>query len=62
MNNGRKLTRSHNRILGGVLAGIAEYFGWDITWTRIIFVLIILITNFPGILAYLIAWVLIPEN
>lgn len=62
MKNGRKLTRSNNRVLGGVIAGIAEYFGWDITWTRIIFVFLALVTNFPGILAYLIAWVLIPEK
>lgn len=27
MKNGRKLTRSNNRVLGGVIAGIAEYFG-----------------------------------
>jgi len=32
----KKLTRSNNRMLAGVCAGLADYFGWDVTIVRII--------------------------
>lgn len=35
----KRLTRSNNRMIGGVCAGIADYFEWDITLVRIIYVL-----------------------
>ena len=41
MENEKKLTRSSNRMIAGVCAGIAEYFGWDATLLRIVY-----ITNF----------------
>ena len=34
MENEKKLTRSSNRMIAGVCAGIAEYFGWDPTLLR----------------------------
>ena len=36
----RRLTRSNNRMIAGVCAGIAEYFNWDITLVRIVYVLL----------------------
>lgn len=55
MSKKKHLTRSRsNRILGGVLGGIAEYFGWDVTLTRIIYVIISLMA-FPGVIFYLLA-------
>ena len=39
MENEKKLTRSSNRMIAGVCAGIAEYFGWDPTLLRIVYVL-----------------------
>ena len=33
----KKLTRSNNRMLAGVCAGLADYFGWDVTVVRIIY-------------------------
>ena len=62
MSKKKQLMRSRsNRILGGVLGGVAEYFGWDVTFTRIIYVLISLMA-FPGIIFYLLAWIIIPEE
>ena len=46
------------RILGGVSAGLAAYFGIDVVWVRLLF-LILLFTG-PGILLYLILWIIIP--
>lgn len=48
-----------DKILGGVLSGLAAYFGWDVAWTRIA-VLICGIFLHGFILAYIIAWIIIP--
>lgn len=62
MNASRPLRRSrHNRWIGGVVGGLAEFFGLDPTLARIIYVLVsILSAAFPGILVYIILWILIP--
>ena len=62
MTNGRRLTRSRDKMIAGVCAGIAEYFGWDVTLFRIVFVLAsILSVAFPGILVYVVLWVVMPR-
>lgn len=49
-------------MIAGVCAGIAEYFGWDTTLFRSVFVLVsILSVAFPGILVYLVLWVVMPR-
>lgn len=60
----RPLTRSRSdRMLAGVIGGIARRFGWDSNLTRIGYVLLsILSAAFPGILVYLILWLLMPEE
>jgi len=49
------------RMVAGVLAGIALAYGWDLTVTRILFVVLVLLTSGLGALAYLAAWVLMPD-
>jgi phage shock protein C len=58
------LTRTVNdRVLAGVVGGIARRFGWSPTLTRIGYVLLsVLSAGFPGILVYLVLWLLIPEG
>ena len=60
----RPLTRSRtDRMLAGVIGGIARRFGWDSNLTRIGYVLVsILSAAFPGILVYLVLWLLMPEE
>jgi len=59
----KKLTRSHNQVIAGVCAGIAEYFGWDIGLVRILYLLIsIFSAAFPGIIVYIILWIVMPER
>ena len=60
----RTLARSRNdRVLAGVVAGIATRFGWNPTLLRVIYVLAsALSAAFPGILVYLILWLLMPEE
>ena len=64
MNQPRPFTRSRNdRILAGVMGGIAQRFGWHPTMVRVIFVIVsIASAAFPGILVYLILWLLMPEG
>lgn len=57
----KKLRRSKNQIVGGVCAGIANYFDWDFTLVRAIYaVLTIFTAAFPGVLLYLILWIVMP--
>lgn len=59
-----RLERSRNdRMIAGVLGGVARRFGWSSTLLRVLFVLVsILSAAFPGILVYLVAWLLIPDE
>ncbi|TDK28402.1 PspC domain-containing protein [Luteimonas aestuarii] len=58
------LTRTVNdRVLAGVVGGVARRFGWHPTWTRVGYILLsILSAAFPGILVYLVLWLLMPEG
>ncbi|NUN08219.1 MAG: PspC domain-containing protein [Ignavibacteriaceae bacterium] len=56
-----QLRRSKNKMIAGVCAGIAEYFKLDPTIVRVAYVLVsIFSAAFPGILIYIILWVVIP--
>lgn len=50
-----------DRVLGGVAGGIARYFGVDPILIRLGFVLLV-IAGGSGVLIYLIAWLIIPEE
>ena len=57
----KKLTKSQtNRMLCGVCAGIAEYLGMDPTVIRLLWV-ILTFCGGSGIIAYIIAAIIIPE-
>ena len=59
----RLLRRSRtNRMIAGVVGGLAEYFGVDPTLLRVVYVVgSIVSAAFPGLLVYLLLWLLIPE-
>ena len=62
MTTARRLTRSRNKMIAGVCAGIAEYFGWEVTLFRVVYVIVsVLSAAFPGILVYLVLWVVMPR-
>lgn len=53
----------HNAMIAGVCAGLARHFGWSVNGTRVVYVLAsILSAAFPGILVYIILWLLLPES
>ncbi|GGK04532.1 PspC domain-containing protein [Luteimonas terricola] len=52
-----------DRVLVGVVGGIARRFGWNSTLLRVLYVVFsVLSAAFPGILAYLLLWLLMPED
>jgi phage shock protein PspC (stress-responsive transcriptional regulator) len=58
----RKLYRSQkDKIIAGVCGGLAEYFEIDSTLVRLIFVVIVLAGG-AGVLAYIILWIVVPQN
>ena len=48
------------RMVAGICAGLAEYFGLDVTLVRVIVTVVSVITGGTGALAYLVAWMIIP--
>lgn len=61
--NKSRLTRSGNRVIAGVCGGLAEWLGWDIALVRLLYLILsIFSAGFPGILAYIILWIVMPEE
>jgi phage shock protein C len=53
----------HDRMIAGVCGGIARWLGWDPTLVRVLYVVVsVLSAAFPGILVYLLLWVVMPEE
>ena len=51
-----------NRKIAGVCGGIAEWLGWDPTVVRVLYIIVsICSVAFPGILAYIILWLVMPK-
>lgn len=59
----KQLTKSDDKVLCGVLGGVAEYYDWDKTITRIVAAVLCIFPGhiFGGLLVYLIAAVVMPE-
>lgn len=55
-------SRRH-RVIAGVCGGIAEWLGWSPNLTRILYVVVsILSAGFPGTVAYILLWILMPQR
>ena len=54
-------SRQH-KMIAGVCGGIAEWLGWDPTVVRILYIIVsVLSAAFPGIIVYVVLWVLMPK-
>ena len=64
INPSKPLRRStSDAMLGGVCGGIAHWAGWDPTLVRVLYVVLsIFSAAFPGILVYILMWIIVPED
>ncbi len=61
--DGRLRRSRSDKMIGGVLGGLARYFGFDPTMARVLFVILSVISvAFPGLLVYLLLWVIMPQE
>jgi phage shock protein C len=60
----RRLRRSsRQRMIAGVCGGIAEWLDWDVTLVRLLYVVVSLLSAaFPGILVYIVLWLVMPAD
>jgi len=59
----KRLYRSNNRMVAGVLGGIAEYLDVDPTVIRLAYVFLTIFTaGFPGFFAYIVAALIVPAK
>ena len=59
--NPLRRSRQH-KIIAGVCGGFADWLGWDVTLVRVLYVVVSLLSAaFPGLLAYIILWIVMPE-
>jgi len=57
------MVRSTDRMVAGVCAGIAEHFGWSVGGVRAAFAALTLLSAaFPGMLVYLLLWLVMPAR
>ncbi len=62
MSSNKRLTRSADKVIGGVCGGFAEYIDADPTLVRVGYAVLTFFTAFSGILLYPILWLIIPEK
>ena len=61
--DGRLRRSRSNKMIAGVVGGLARYFGFDPTIARVIYVILSIISvAFPGILVYLLLWLVMPQE
>ena len=61
--DGRLRRSKSNRMIAGVIGGLARYFGFDPTLARVLYVILSVVSvAFPGILVYIILWIIMPEE
>ena len=52
----------YGRVIGGVCAGFAQQYGWDVVLVRILLCVLVLFGAGTPVIAYLIAWIVMPNE
>ena len=58
----RLIRPRQGRMVAGVCQGLANAYVWDVTWVRVITVLLTVFGGGMGLLAYVIFWIVMPEE
>jgi phage shock protein C len=61
MTDNHKLRRQ-NGMIGGVCGGLGAFFGISAFWFRLLFLILLLPGGLPGLLPYVILWVVVPRK
>ena len=56
-----KQLRRQNGMVGGVCGGLAEFVGISAFWFRLLFLILLLPGGLPGLLPYVLLWIIIPK-
>ena len=64
MTHNKALVRSRtDRMIAGVCGGLAKWLGWDPTVVRVGYIVLsVCSAAFPGILVYIVLWLVMPEG
>jgi phage shock protein C len=62
MNSEYKQLRRQNAVFAGVCGGLGDFFGINPNWFRLLFVLLALPGGLPGLLLYVILWIVMPRR
>lgn len=61
--DGRLRRSKSNKMIAGVIGGLARYFGFDPTLARVLYVILSVVSvAFPGLVVYIILWIIMPEE
>lgn len=61
--DGRLRRSRSNKMIAGVIGGLARYFGFDPTMARVLYVILSVVSvAFPGLLVYIILWIVMPQE
>ena len=62
-NNKPMLRRSRrNKVIGGVCGGLSEFFGISAFWFRLAFLIALIPGGIPGLVPYILLWLIIPAR
>jgi phage shock protein PspC (stress-responsive transcriptional regulator) len=54
--------RRQNGIVGGVCGGLAAFYGINSFWFRLLFLILLMPGGLPGLVPYLLLWIIIPKQ
>jgi phage shock protein C len=62
LDSSRLIRPKKGRKVAGVALAFANYFNWDVTLVRLIWLILLIPGGVPGLLPYIICWLVIPEE
>ncbi len=62
MTQKRRELRRQNGIIAGVCGGLGAFFGLNPWWFRLLFLILLVPGGLPGLLPYIILWIVIPQQ
>jgi phage shock protein PspC (stress-responsive transcriptional regulator) len=64
MTNQKKVLRRSrsDRVVAGVCGGLADFFGISAFWFRLAFLIALIPGGVPGLLPYILCWIIIPKE